>query len=117
MYEVYLDGKNLLYSSMNFTVDDSYKIFSAKLSQELGKSGRFTFSVPEENVCYKKFKLMRTGIDIYRDEELFWRGRVLNVGKDFYKTKMVTCEGVMGYLNDTIQPNKKKQDYLRYIFL
>lgn len=117
MYEVYLDGNNLLYSSINFTVDDSYKIFSAKLSQELGKSGRFTFSVPEENVCYKKFKLMRTGIDIYRDEKLFWRGRVLNVGKDFYKMKMVTCEGIMGYLNDTIQEAKQEKTRLSSLYI
>lgn len=117
MYEVYLDGDNLLYSSRNFDIDDTFKIFAPKLSQELGKSGSFTFQVPEGNACYKMFKLLKTGVDIYKDEELFWRGRVLDVGKEFFKTKAVTCEGIMGYLNDTLQDSKQVKTRLSSFFI
>jgi len=102
MYTVYVDG-SLLYSSVNYLTDHSYTIYNPKLSQELGHSGQLTFQVPEDNKCYGKFKLRKSKIEVYKNEKIFWRGRVFDVNKDFFKNKEVVCEGAMGYLNDTIQ--------------
>lgn len=110
MYTVYLDNK-LLYSSRNLLAMDSYKIFDPKLSLELGKSGQFTFTVPPTNALYGKFKLLKTVLTIYHNDDVLWKGRVLNAEKDFYGQRTITCEGIMGYLNDSIyKPNTVTTD-------
>lgn len=115
MYTVYVDG-NLIYSSENYLLTNEYTIYNPKLSQEIGHSGQLTFIVPEENNYYSKFKLRRSKVEVYRNEKIFWRGRVFDVNKDFYKNKEVVCEGALGYLNDTIQDPVSKKIRLSALF-
>ena len=49
---------------------------------------------------YSSLKKLKTIITIREDDEVLWKGRVLNDAKDFYNTKAVTCEGELAFLND-----------------
>lgn len=97
MFSVYADGK-LFYSPR--LLDERYAITEPQATLELNKAGSFTFNLPSINPMYSSLKKLKTIITIREDDEVLWKGRVLNDAKDFYNTKAVTCEGELAFLND-----------------
>jgi hypothetical protein len=97
MFSVYADGK-LFYSPR--LLDERYAITEPQATLELNKAGSFTFNLPSINPIYSSLKKLKTIITIREDDEVLWKGRVLNDAKDFYNTKAVTCEGELAFLND-----------------
>ena len=87
MYQVRCDD-NIIYDLR----DEDLKIISPKLTTEVNKTGSFTFTIPPTNPYYSYIKRLKSIITIYQDNELIWRGRVLNDKLDFYKRKQVECE-------------------------
>lgn len=86
--------------------DDSLeelRVFSPKLSLEVNTTGSFSFSIYPENIYYSKIAKLKTIITLYQDENLLFRGRVLNEDIGFYNEKLVTCEGELAFLLDSIQ--------------
>lgn len=97
MFSVYADDK-LFYSPR--LLDERYAITEPQATLELNKAGSFTFNLPSINPMYSSLKKLKTIITIREDDEVLWKGRVLNDAKDFYNTKAVTCEGELAFLND-----------------
>ena len=97
MFSVYADDK-LFYSPR--LLDERYAITEPQATLELNKAGSFTFNLPFINPMYSSLKKLKTIITIREDDEVLWKGRVLNDAKDFYNTKAVTCEGELAFLND-----------------
>lgn len=97
MFSVYADDK-LFYSPR--LLDERYVITEPQATLELNKAGSFTFNLPSINPMYFSLKKLKTIITIREDDEVLWKGRVLNDAKDFYNTKAVTCEGELAFLND-----------------
>mgnify|MGYP002583669687 FL=1 len=97
MFSVYADDK-LFYSPR--LLDEGYAITEPQATLELNKAGSFTFNLPFINPMYSSLKKLKTIITIREDDEVLWKGRVLNDAKDFYNTKAVTCEGELAFLND-----------------
>ena len=97
MFSVYADNK-LFYSPR--LLDERYAITEPQATLELNKAGSFTFNLPSTNPMYSSLKKLKTIITIREDDEVLWKGRVLNDAKDFYNTKAVTCEGELAFLND-----------------
>lgn len=96
--------EDIIYSSL-----DKQNIISAKLQENINKISSFVFSIPTTHKCYDDIKKLQSEIvvrEVYTDVEIF-RGRVIEEDIDFYNTKEITCEGVLGYLNDT-----KKSPYV-----
>lgn len=97
MFSVYADDK-LFYSPR--LLNEGYAITEPQATLELNKAGSFTFNLPSINPMYSSLKKLKTIITIREDDEVLWKGRVLNDAKDFYNTKAVTCEGELAFLND-----------------
>lgn len=97
MFSAYADDK-LFYSPR--LLNEGYAITEPQATLELNKAGSFTFNLPFINPMYSSLKKLKTIITIREDDEVLWKGRVLNDTKDFYNTKAVTCEGELAFLND-----------------
>ena len=97
MYKIYADDE-LIFDS---TLED-YKIGKGQITLEADKSGSFTFSVYPEHPFYDKFVKLKTVIKVYKFEKIVFRGRILNDVTDYWNNKVITCEGELGFLNDSI---------------
>ena len=97
MYRIFADD-TLIYDS---TIED-YKIGSGKITREVGKSGSFVFSVYPDHFYYEQFVKLKTVITVYKSGRIVFRGRILNDVTDYWNVKTITCEGEMGFLQDSV---------------
>ena len=98
MYKVYCDNY-LLYD----TQLEDLKIINAKLDLELNKTGTFSFKIYPEHPFYNKLQKLKSIIQVYQDNYLIFRGRILNDEQGFYNEKSISCEGELAFLLDSIQ--------------
>lgn len=97
MYQIYAD-ETLIY-------DDSsrdYRIGKGNISLETNKSGSFTFSLYPDHFFYNSFVRLKTVITVYKSGKIVFRGRILNDVTDHWNNKVITCEGELGFLQDSI---------------
>jgi phage minor structural protein len=106
MYTIYADDA-LLYSPG----DEELCILSPVLETQCNAAGTLTFVLLPEHPLYSALHKMRTRIDVRQDDEIIWRGRVLETETDFYRQKTVTCEGELTYLVDSVLHPYKLADY------
>lgn len=97
MYKIYLDGK-LMY----FTGSEELLLKSTKLSVELNRFGGFNFTIGKENPCYGSIKKKKSIVKIYDENRRLYRGRVLDAKRGFHNDYVITCEGEMGFLKDSV---------------
>lgn len=97
MYKIYADD-TLIYDS---TIED-YKIGKGVVTLETNKSGSFVFSLYPDHFYYDKFVRLKTVIKVLRDGKIVFRGRILNDVTDYFNNKVITCEGELGFLQDSI---------------
>lgn len=97
MYQIYADD-TLIYDS---GLDD-YRIGKGKLTREVDKSGSLVFSLYPEHFFYSRIVRMRTVIKVLKDGRVVFRGRVLDDVVDYWNQKTCTCEGELGFLQDSI---------------
>lgn len=106
MYTIYADDA-LLYSPG----DEELSVLSPVLETSCNAAGTLTFVLLPEHPMYSALHKMRTRIDVRQDDEIIWRGRVLETETDFYRQKTVTCEGELTYLVDSVLHPYKLADY------
>lgn len=106
MYTIYADDA-LLYSPG----DEELSVLSPVLETQCNAAGTLTFVLLPEHPLYSALHKMRTRIDVRQDDEIIWRGRVLETESDFYRQKTVTCEGELTYLVDSVLHPYKLADY------
>lgn len=97
MYKIFADD-TLIYDS---TLED-FKIGKGQVTLETDKSGSFVFSLYPDHPYYDAFVKMRTVITVYKSNRIVFRGRVLNDATDYWNNKVLTCEGELGFLQDSI---------------
>lgn len=97
MYKIFADD-TLIYDS---TIDD-YKIGKGSISLEVNKSGSFVFSIYPDHFYYERFIRLKTVITVYKSGKIVFRGRILNDVTDYWNNKVITCEGELGFLQDSI---------------
>lgn len=97
MYKIYADD-TVIYDS---TLED-YKIGKGSITLETNKSGSFTFSVYPDHFFYDSFVRLKTVITVYKSGKIVFRGRILNDVTDYWNNKVITCEGELGFLQDSI---------------
>lgn len=97
MYQIYADNV-LIYDS---TIED-YKIAKGSITLETNKSGSFSFSVYPDHFYYERFVRLKTVITVYKSGKIVFRGRILNDVTDYWNNKTITCEGELGFLQDSI---------------
>lgn len=106
MYTIYADD-TLLYSPG----DEELSVLSPVLETQCNAAGTLTFVLLPEHPLYSALHKMRTRIIVKQDDEIIWRGRVLETETDFYRQKTVTCEGELTYLVDSVLHPYKLADY------
>ena len=97
MYKIFAD-ETLIYDS---TLED-YKIGKGSISLETNKSGSFSFSIYPDHFYYDNFVRLKTVITVYKSGKIVFRGRILNDVTDYWNNKNITCEGELGFLQDSI---------------
>lgn len=102
MFYVYADGESLW-----FSLDDKRVILNPRLTLEMGKAGSFQFSLPPSNSQYNTLTKLKTIITVTLDDTEIFRGRILTMDRSFNNVKQIYCEGVLAYLNDSVQPSEK----------
>lgn len=97
MYKVLCNGMTLHNDKLEFL-----KVFNAKLTLELGKTGLLYFTIHQDHPYYQDVMPLLATVEVYRNDEIIFRGRVLKVQYGFYNEKQVECEGELAYLLDSI---------------
>ena len=85
---------------------DELKVINGKCELEVNKTGALTFQIHPLHPYYNVIKKHLSQITLLQDEEVLFRGRVLNDDVTFENIKTIECEGVLSYLLDSIQKPK-----------
>lgn len=97
MYKVLCDGL-VLYDPRV----DELKIISPKVTLEVNKTGGFDFSIYPTHPSYGAIMRFKSTIELFQDDTLLFRGRVLNDEIGFLNEKKIICEGDLAFFNDSI---------------
>lgn len=98
-YRLYANGELIFASDW---ADSEYQLISPIIKMEANKAGSVEFTILPRHPFYDTLSIMKTRIDVYRDEELIFSSRVLSNDTDTYKQRKVYCEGALAYLVDSI---------------
>ena len=98
IYKVFCD-EYLIHDSRN----DELNIFNGQVDLELNKTGSFTFTIYPDNKNFGRLKKLKSIIQVFQDDYLLFRGRILNDEQGIYNEKKITCEGELAFLVDSIQ--------------
>lgn len=101
MYSIYADGA-CIYNDV-FALNNM-KVISPKLTLEDNAAGSLSITLPPQNIAYNSIVRMVTDISVRKDGEEIWAGRVLSESEDFYRNRVLYCEGELAFFNDTTQP-------------
>ena len=101
MYSVYIDDK-LIFSPA--AVSLGYSISSSIITMEINKAGSFEFTIPITNPMYNSMQKLKSTVTVIQDGKEIWRGRILEIDRDFYNNRTVFCEGELNFLNDILIP-------------
>ena len=113
MYRVKIDGK-LFYDPRL----QDYQLTEAKLQQEVNKAGTFAMRIYPQHPLYTLPQKMQSIVIVQQDQAILFRGRVLNENIGFYGDKLLTCEGQLAFLNDSIvRPYQYKGSVAGYLEL
>ena len=98
-YKAFLNN-NIFFDTTSMT--DSLSLTTAKLSLQAGSAGTFTFTIPPVNTAYGNLHKLVDYVDVYRDDELIFSGRIYSIEETFDTQLKVTCEGLLTILNDSV---------------
>lgn len=98
MYKVLVDDKVLCDSRI-----DDLAIINPVVELAVNTVDQFSFTIPPTHPLQDLIKIRTSIITVYRDNELAFRGVAVSESVDFYRQKTYECEGVLTFLNDSIQ--------------
>lgn len=106
MYTIKVDS-NVMYYSANPMRD----ITSAKVSLQVNSSNSLEYTVIKGTRAYDMPKMLKSKVEVFSDNTRIFLGRPITESVDFNTFKTVKCEGVLGYLYDSVQrPHDFMQD-------
>ena len=98
IYRVLLDGQDI-YNPQ----DRRYVLLTPQLSMELNTAGSFQFTMHPSHPHYSSVKPLTSIIEVFEDGVLLWFGRPVDIKTDFFKQKIIYCEGALAFTNDSVQ--------------
>jgi hypothetical protein len=98
MFRIFCDGVLIYHSNL-----ESLQIFDPSLELELNKTGSFVFTLYPDHPRYSLVKRLKSIIQVFQDDFLLFRGRVLDEEVGWHNEKTFSCEGELAFLLDTIQ--------------
>lgn len=108
LYKVLVDGISIL----DYDIP-SLTLIRPEVTMEVDTAGTFIFTVPYEHQYYDMFDpttIMALTIEVWEGDTLHWFGRPIEMALDFDKNKEITCEGALGYFNDTVIEEEEFED-------
>ena len=100
MYKIYANGELLHDPRLSL---DGLVVADPSVTMQINSHGSAEFTVPVINPLYSAIQPLTTMISIWDDSGEMFRGRVLEVEKDFYNSLKVYCEGALAFLLDTVK--------------
>lgn len=91
------NGEHIIYDPRN----PYLKLADPKLMLEDNAAGHLTFKIYNANLNYYTIKKLYPILEVIRDEETIFKGRVISDKKDFYNGKSVEAEGKLAFFNDS----------------
>ena len=103
----------------NVSTNPKVKVSGITLHLEENSAGTLEFTMGPQNVANDAMKTMSSIIEVQKDGQPFWRGRILKEERDAYDQRKFSCEGGLNFLADTIQLpmhiNSRIQHWLQYL--
>lgn len=99
MYQILNDGY-VLYDPRD--EEEQLIVLNPRCKLAVNTVGEASFSILETHPYYSTLKKLRSVVEIIEDGETIFRGRITEDTKDYDNVKVVDCEGVMAYFNDSI---------------
>lgn len=111
MYTAYLDETCIL--------DAKHEILLENPTLELAdnEAGSFTFTIYKNNPGYNLIKMLTGIVTVKWDDEVLFKGRIINSEKSFEKALTVECEGELAYLADSIQRPAEYHELTVYAYV
>ena len=105
MYEIMMDGKCLWYPG-----DSECVVSSPELHESLNDAGYIQFTVPVHNPLYNSIKERISMVQVLKDGKEIFYGVVKEISVNMRREKKVYAVGLLSFLADSIQPQKKFQN-------
>lgn len=99
MYVIKVDGQ-VLHAPALFD-DEKHVVLSPRRKCGFNKPDTLTFTVPPCNLLHGKLHKMRSLVTVERGGVEIYRGRVYDLRTDMWNQIGVTCQGELGYLQDS----------------
>lgn len=119
MYSVYLRDYNStpserfvtrssekLYIYDQISSDESLAIVEPDLTLAASKAGDFTCTIPRTNNGFNKIIKGVTRLFVTKNEKIIFMGRINEVEEDLWLNQVITAEGALAYLNDSLSEKK-----------
>lgn len=81
---------------------EELQLLNPKCKLEAGTVGSASFTILSSHMYYDKLEPLKSVFEIQHDDQVIFRGRMINDGKDFYNKTDVELEGALAYANDSI---------------
>lgn len=96
-YQIFY-GDDILYDLR----DKDLVVESPNLSLEINKVGTLTFSIYPDHPYFDKLELLKPKIVVKRNNQIIFKGRIVNNEQGIYNDINVECESFLSFLNDSI---------------
>lgn len=101
-YRITMDGNPFCSSNVEHSA-----VLDPSVSLEVNKAGKLTFTILPDHPMYDQIALRQSMFDVYQNDELIFEGIATQEDTDFYNRKVISCEGELTFLNDSIQRQAK----------
>lgn len=95
---------------------EDYDLIGLPVTTALNKGGTANIIMPPGHPAYTAYTEYSTLVQIFRDDILLFRGRVLYMSDDFYRQRTVVCEGELCFFQDAISRPYVYQDTPAVVF-
>lgn len=101
MYSIYYlvgSTRHVVYNPF----DSNGQITSGTYHRETNTIGTLSFTVLYNHPCHSYFEEYKGKILLYWNSTLLYKFRIIKIHRNFYNTLTIQCEGLLGYLNDSV---------------
>lgn len=97
MYQIKCDN-NIIYDLR----DEEYIVINPQLDKEIGKKGELSFQINDTHPFFNTLKLLKSTITLKKGSKTLFKGRIIEEEQLFDKSKLISCESALAFLNDII---------------
>lgn len=99
MYTIFADGEAIHSPGLD---RPTRLVFNAKITQQVNMADRLEFTIYPNNPGAAAIHKLTSVIEVYRDDEILFRGRPIQSKDGWNNQRTYICEGGFAFFNDTI---------------